>query len=660
MATRSETPVFGQRLKLITLAALLLLGSLAVRLWYMQVVKGAEYRYRSENNRLRKVRTLAPRGAIYDREHKVLVRNRPAFNISLILEDTPDVEDTLSKLAQISGRDVAALKTQLNLGRSRRHFEPKVVIPDASLAELARVKVNGYKLPGVIVDVTPTRAYPYRSLAAQTLGYAREITRTQLESLENQGYWRGDLFGQSGLEKQWEGVLRGKSGSVTVEVDAMGNRRRELNTDDYQPGNDLHLTLDLDLQLAAEKALEGKKGSVIAIDPQSGQVLAMVSAPSFDVNVFSGAMLPGEWQKIESNRAKPLTNRTISNFYPPGSTIKLLWATAGLSEHKISESSTFSCPGFYMFAGRPYRCHKKSGHGGVELRRAVTVSCNVFFYQLGQALGIQTLHKYGDYFGLGRATGVGLPGEADGKLPSEEWKLRHLGERWYPGDTLPVAIGQGYLVVTPIQMACAIGAIANGGTYYKPYIVERTVNPAGQVLQSFEPQIARKLPVPPKVLDLVRSFAADVVNRPDGTGRRSAFKSVIVGGKTGTAQASALGRECRSEECKDHAWFIAFGPFENPTIAMAVMVENAGHHGGVTAAPIAREVLAAHFLKRGLISPEEAAGVPPVPGVPLKPLPPAVQPERQSPEEQADLSAGENGVIGDEEEDEEVEQGFGD
>ncbi|MFN8391643.1 MAG: penicillin-binding protein 2 [Bdellovibrionota bacterium] len=610
MGEKIEQSVFTRRIVAASTFLCLMFGLLIVRLWYLQVVYGAFFRDQSENNRVRTVRTVPPRGTIYDRNEHVLVRNRPAFDVALILEDTPNVNETLHTLSEITGREYAQLQKQLQSPGKGRHFEPRIVMADVSREELAKIKVNTYRLPGVIVNTVPARAYPGNTLSSQVLGYAREINKTQLDALQGNGdYHTGDLIGQSGIEKQWEESLRGKSGYIQVEVDAMGHRRGELGIVDDQMGDDLFLTIDSDMQRVAEEGLAGHRGAVVALDPNNGEVLALASAPTFDLNIFSGKMVAQDWEQLANDKNKPLSNRAISSKYPAGSTFKLFMAMAGLAAKKISPSTELNCPGYYMFGGRPYKCHKHEGHGATAMEKAITVSCNVYFYQLGQLLGIEGIEKFTRPFGFGGQTGIGLPGEDPGILPSDTWKREVRGERWYPGDTLPVSIGQGYLNVTPIQMAVAISALANGGTVYKPFLVKKVVDHVSGEVREFAPQVQNTINFDKSVFDTIRKFAIDVVNDPHGTGKRAAIPGITVGGKTGTAQTGALGKESLGERFKDHAWFISFAPAENPKIAMAIIVENSGH-GGEFAAPISKAVMETYFKKIGMLPQDLPIGPP--------------------------------------------------
>jgi penicillin-binding protein 2 len=602
---RRENDFYVGRLRAAALFAVAAFALLGVRLWYLQCLNGTYFRDLSENNRTRTVRTLAPRGMIYDREGRVIVRNRPAFNIEMILEDIPNLDESLEQLGNIVSRDPAELKAAIKSQRSRNHFEPKIVLADVSREELAKIKVNSYRLPGIVIATVPTRSYPFGGLAAQVLGYSREITKAQLDTSWGVRYVSGDIIGQAGIEKYWEQALRGESGFVRVEVDAMGNRKGELGIADDEPGRDLYLTIDLDLQRTAQEALTGKRGAVVALDPQSGEVLAIASSPEYDANIFSGKMAARDWDSLTKDKDLPMTNRAIASRYAPGSTFKLIVSVAALAVGKITPNTELYCPGYYFFAGRAYKCHKKSGHGRVSLRRAITVSCNAYFYQVGQMIGVDTIHKFATALGLGGPTGIDLPGEDTGLIPSSAWKKETLGEKWYEGETLSVAIGQGYVSVTPIQMALAMASIANGGTVYRPFIVRKIVDQTINSTEEFGPDVKTKLDVDPKAFETVRTFAADVVASPEGTGKRAQLGSISVGGKTGTAQVKALGAVGKSERFNDHAWFISFAPVEAPQIAMAVIVENSGH-GGVAAAPVARQVLEVFFRKKGMLPPPAA------------------------------------------------------
>ena len=602
MKQATEHALFGSRLTGAVIVVSVTFSLLVARLWYLQSLRGAHFRDLSENNRTRTVRTVAPRGTIFDREGRILVRNRPAFDVALLLEDVPDLEKALRDIAAIVGKDVSELREALGKQRGRQPFEPKVVLADVSPEELAKIQVNRYRLPGTIVSVAPKREYPHGAFASQVLGYVREISKSQLDAPGGAEYRSGDLVGQAGLEKRWEPRLKGRGGVVRVEVDAMGNRRGELGIVDSSPGDDLVLTIDLDLQQAAEEAIRELRAAVVAIDPRNGEILALASSPAVDGNLFSRGITAKEWQRVTHDKWHPLTNRVIAENYPPGSTFKLVVAVAALAEQVVSEHTKFDCPGYYLFAGRRFHCHKRSGHGKVDLRKAIRVSCNAYFYQLGQLLGVDGIERYASLFGLGRRTGIGLPGEREGIVPSREWKLKFHGERWYPGDTIPVSIGQGYLAVTPLQMALTTAALANGGTVFRPMLIKKVVRERTGLEEEFSAEMVRDITVPHRAIERVREFSMDVVHHERGTAQRAKIEGVTIGGKTGTAQVSGLGRSNNNPDLEDHAWFIAFAPVEKPELAVAVIVEHGGH-GGVTAAPIARAVFERYFVKKGVVEP---------------------------------------------------------
>lgn len=598
----------SKRIQVVKLGIAFLIGGLLLRLWFLQCFYGDYYRDKSENNRIRTIRTSAPRGTVYDREGKVLVRNRPSFTVALLLEDTKDVEGTVRKVAEIADLNPDEVLKQFLKDKTSRRFEPKVILRDVSKEVLSRVKAKAYQLPGVIVQSVPTRLYPYNETAAQIFGYVREINKQQLEDLTDQGYRLGDVIGQIGLEKYYESVLRGYAGYVQVEVDAKGSRKKELGLIDAVAGKDVTLTLDIDLQLAGERGLGKNRGAVVALDPESGEILALVSAPSFNPNMFSSQITASDWDNLVKNPRKPLTNRGISSAYPPGSTSKLLWALAGLQEQKIHANSVINCPGFYRLGSRRYMCHKSSGHGPMDLKTALTVSCNAYFYQLGQALGIQGMSQYLKWFGFGQKFGIDIYGEEAGVLASEEWKMQRFGEKWYPGDSVPVSIGQGYFIATPLQLAMFTMTLSNNGIVYKPHLVKKRFDSTLEKEIDVAPEVLWKIPVDEKHFKTVRDFGGNVVGGERGTGKRSRVPGITVGGKTGTAQVSRRGTQHLNPDLMDHALFVAYAPVEKPEIAIAVVVENIGG-GGEFAAPVAREVLHTFFKKQGRVIEEKEVEV---------------------------------------------------
>ncbi|RMG43371.1 MAG: penicillin-binding protein 2 [Candidatus Dadabacteria bacterium] len=585
--------------------SLLVLAVIIVRLWYLQIVKGADFRRASENNRLRTIYIPAPRGKILDRFGNVIVRNRPSFNIELVMEDTPDPQATIGQLADILGLSVELLTERVKDQRKRRRFQPRLVLKDVDYETVARVSANRYRLPGISISVVPAREYIYGSLAAHIVGYIGEISRRQLNEPKFSGYMMGDIVGQYGIEARQERFLKGERGIRKVIVNAVGVRIAEYSYTPELSGNDVVLTIDLNLQEAAHGALKGKRGAIVAMDPSTGAILALESSPSFNPNIFTGDLDPDTWRDLVTGPDKKLTNRAVQGGYPPGSVFKIIMAAAGLSEGVVTAGEQIKCPGFWRLGSRVFRCHKRDGHGPVSLIPAIQKSCDVYFYTVGQRLGIDRIHNYAREFGLGEKTGLNLVEELRGTVPSTEWKRRYFKDpeqkKWYPGETPSVAIGQGALVVTPLQMVRAIAAVVNGGRVLEPYILKQVKTADGRVILSErEPVVKHTLPVPEKYLRLIRKAMEAVVNKPGGTGRRAALDpkyGVKVAGKTGTSQVVAEHLSVGREDLKDHAWFVGYAPADRPQLVVGALIENAGH-GGAVAAPAVKEVMEAYFRRQ--------------------------------------------------------------
>ena len=427
------------------------------------------------------------------------------------------------------------------------------------------------------------------------------------------GYHMGDEVGKFCLERGWEGFLRGTAGGQEMEVDAVGRRLRLLKEVPEAPGQSVVLTLDLDLQQVAEQSMGTRSGALVAIDPNTCGILAMVSHPAFDPNRFASGIAPAEWRQLTNDPGHPLQNRAISGAYPPGSTFKIVDTIAGMSEHTLTPSTTYFCSGGIWFGNREYRCWRKQGHGGLSYHRALVESCDVYFYQVGQRLGIDRIARWAHLLGLGLNSGVDLDNERPGVIPSTEWKQKRFHERWYPAETLSVAIGQGYVAVTPIQMAQLLAEVANNGVRYKPQFVKQIEGLDGRVLKPYPPEIEAKVDIDPQVLQTLRDAMADVVEAPNGTAHKMKLDNVTMCGKTGTAQVikQAAGARVKEENLperyRDHAWFVAFAPKEHPMIAIACVVEHGGH-GGSAAAPVVRDVMRKFFQLNP--PPPESAPVP--------------------------------------------------
>ncbi|MFQ5842346.1 MAG: penicillin-binding protein 2, partial [Thermodesulfobacteriota bacterium] len=534
------------------------------------------------------------RGMILDRRGRILIDNRPSFEELLVPEDIVDMEKTTEFLHRVLKVTPEEVRKRLEANKHRPPFKPVRIQSDINRLQLALLKTHQLDLPGLIVDVRPRRAYKYGNMASHLVGYLGEIDGHELKQDRFKGYQMGDIIGKYGVEQQWEPFLKGIDGGRQVEVDAHGREIKVLQRVEPHPGSNLFLTIDLDLQMTAEALLHGKEGAIMAMNPQNGQILAMVSHPSYNPSLFAGGINQDDWETLIQNPFHPLQNRAIQGQYAPGSVFKVITAIAGLEERVISPQEILFCGGSYRFGNRTYRCWRKGGHGKVDLHRAIVESCDVYFYQVGQRLGIDTLAKYAKEFGLGKPTGISLNDEKPGLIPSSDWKKKVYHEAWYEGETLSCAIGQGYVLVTPLQLLNAISAIATEGILYRPQLVERIERANGRLLKSYQPISIGKIPVSPENLMFIREALAGVVNEDHGTGRVARIKDVTVSGKTGTAQVISLKEDVAEKdtpyEHRDHAWFVAYAPMENPIISVAVLVEHGGH-GASVSAPIAREII---------------------------------------------------------------------
>jgi len=592
----ADSDWFRQRLALVLFCVFAAFSMLFLRLFHLQIIEGKELRRLSENNCIRLQSIDAPRGLIYDRNGNLLVDNRPSFDLSIILKDARPIESTLGKLALILGIPYDTLMQKIKESRNRISYKPILLKQDIGRNALAAVEVHKFELPGIVVDVKPRRQYIARKSAAHLLGYLSEINSDELACGDYPGCRQGDFIGKFGVEKTYEPLLRGKRGGKQVEVDARGRVVKVLKTVDAQPGYNLYLTIDRKLQKRAEMLLKNSAGAVVAMDPSTGQILAMASSPSFDQNDFVNGMSHDQWRALSSNPLRPMENKVIQAEYPPASTYKIVTAIAGLAEGVIGENTTFFCPGHYQFGNRVYRCWKKGGHGRISVVDALAESCDVFFYQVGQKLGVDRLAWYARALGLGAATGIELDHEASGLIPTAAWKKRRTGVSWQRAETLSIAIGQGYNLTTPLQMVVLISAVANGGIRFKPQIIRRIEAADGRIIEERGPKIEGRLPVSAQALELVRKGLWRVVNGSRGTARQIRLKGIEISGKTGTAQVFSRKKKEDNRKTpvqahlKPHAWFVAYATSENPKIAVAVIVEH-GEHGSSAAAPIAGELI---------------------------------------------------------------------
>ncbi len=570
-------------------AAQVALLLIAAGYWSVQIAEGAYYRELADNNRLRKLTIDAPRGLILDRYHRPLVENIPSYSLLFDRSLANDLPASLEFAAGILERPDSELASTLEEHRRTPSFQPIRIAEGLSLGQLARFEVEHLEHPEFAIEVEHLRLYRQAHQTAHVLGYLGEVTQADLARPSNP-YRPGDLIGKKGLEGLYEEYLRGETGERVVVVDSRGQLIKEFKRLAAKSGKTLELTLDLQLQQAAAQLLEDRVGAIVALDPRQGEVLALVSAPSFDPNRFARRLRSDEWRELLDHPHHPLQNRAVQNTYPPGSVFKIVMALAGLDRGLIDATGTVAyCRGYSKIYNNHYRCWKASGHGTVNLREALKGSCNVYFHQLGQKLGIDQIAPYSRMFGLGRETGIDLSGEKAGLVPDSRWSLEARGAPWYPGETISVATGQGPILVSPLQVAVLMAAVANGGHLVRPHLV-RTENDS--------PAASDRLPLAAEHLDLVRDALRDVVNESGGTGHAAALAGFDVAGKTGTAQVIAQERRVDNEqlapENRDHAWFASFAPAGDPRLVVVVFVENGGA-GSRAAAPLARTLYEQFF-----------------------------------------------------------------
>ena len=585
----AELGELQRRLAILRVGLLLVVALLGLRLWHLQIREGPYYRDLSENNRTRLVLLEPARGLIYDRHGVLLANNVPSFSLYVTLEDVKDREALIQQLTDLLGLDPALIRKKLGGKGSKllpRKIKDRLTLRDATVIESHRLD-----LPGVMIQVESQRNYPGGVTAAHLLGYVGEISAEQLEKPEFADLHQGSIVGQYGVEKSFDRHVRGQAGQKSVEVDALGHEKKAAVVEKPQAGNDLYLTIDVRLQKVAEDLLGDESGAIVALDPTNGDILAMASRPAFDPNVLSRELTAKQWVEIVQDEGRPLNNRASQGQYPPGSTFKVPMAVAALESKTMSPSSTVHCNGGYQFGRRLYHDWKAGGHGSVDLHTALVHSCDVYFYTVGQRMGIDVMAEFGKEFGLGQVTGIELPSERQGIMPSSAWKQKARNEPWLPGETISAAIGQGYVTVTPLQMASMIGTVANDGVNYRPRLVQAIMDRTTGNLQELPAVPRGKVNAKPETFRLIKEALADVVKV--GTATRAKSSLVTIAGKTGTAQTAALRTGPEKDipkKFRDHAWFVAFAPVDSPKIAVAVLAEHMGH-GGSAAAPLAKEVI---------------------------------------------------------------------
>ncbi|MFH1262803.1 MAG: penicillin-binding protein 2 [Pseudomonadota bacterium] len=582
---------------LVAMIFALLLG----RAWYLQIFNGRKWREFSEANRIEIKRLPAMRGRVLDRHGRIIADSRPSFDLTMTPAQVGKVaEDTIHRLIDLlSWKDVKPEEI-LDKLRAGNPNDPVVIKRDMSRDELALFLARQYAFRGVEVIDSPARSYPFGTHGSHLLGYLGEVSRQDLKSLEKEGevgYRFGDVWGISGIEREYEGVLRGENGGIPIIVDAWGRKvgtefsdalLPEFQPREPSPGTDLVLAIDGNTQEAAEAAFTHEAGAVVAIDPRNGDVIALVSRPEYAPDQFARGVSHRYWSVLTNDPKNPLYDRTLRGQYPPGSTFKMVTGTAALQEKVVSLDEKVFCPGHYRLGRETKKCWKQGGHGWVDFHKAVVQSCDVYFYEMGRRLGVDRIAKYARSYGFGEATGIGINREERGLVPTEAWKQKVYHQPWVGGETLSVAIGQGAMSVTPIQLAVAYAALSNAGKVMQPRIALEARELDGKTVEKYPPRVRHQFSLDPTNWRAILDGLGGVVNEPGGTayfsGRSALFK---IGGKTGTAQTVGKGA---SVNLGDHAWFVAFAPVDEPRIAVAVIVEHGGH-GGTVSAPIARKVI---------------------------------------------------------------------
>jgi penicillin-binding protein 2 len=588
------------RLTILQVGLAVVFTILAFSFWFLQVVQHEKYNQLAENNHQRTISLRAPRGVLYDRDGKPLVENRSSFTISIVREQTQDLDRTIRVLSEVAGLDPKYVQDVVNRHRREPTYRPIVVVDDASLAQVAAVMARRLdtELPDVVVQQVPTRKYPDESFAAHLFGYVGEASEGQVES---DGLQSGAIVGQAGIEKVYNQLLMGRNGARVVVVNSVGREMELLQEIQPNEGRRVELTIDRDLQRAAEEGFKaaGFNGAAVVMDPRTGEVLAFTSRPGYDPNDFAAGIDRATWAALNTDRLKPLQNRAIQGRYSPGSTFKIVVAVAALEEGVVTPDFRVSCGGGATFYGRFFRCWKKGGHGSVDMRHAMEQSCNVYYYTLGNMLGVDKIHKWATLLGLGGKTGIDLPNEVEGLVPSTEWKRQRYNEKWYAGETISVAIGQGQVSITPVSMALMMSTVANGGTRWVPHLLKAVDE--GNGWKPVQPPAPKsRVQLKSETVKALHDGLFLVVNGA-GTGGRARIQGRDVSGKTGTAQVISLtgGKQAAGRtdrDLRDHGWFVFFAPRDNPEIAGVVFTEHSEH--GFNSAPIAKYVMETYFNKK--------------------------------------------------------------
>lgn len=580
------------RLALFSYISVFFVVLMLVGFWKLQVVQTGHFADLAERNRIRSIPIIAPRGAMLDREGRVLVDSYPSFSILLLRDDPKIVQRSLPAISDGLGVSIEDLQDQLEAAKNEPKFMPVIIKPAASLADIAFVESHRSDLPVLDLMMVQRRRYPHGEMLANTVGYVGEVSAQDLEKNPDK-YKPGDIVGKTGLEKQYNDEIVGVDGMRRVVVNSVGKVMRTLDNVDAIPGKPIQLTIDYDLQSVAEADMADRTGAVVAMDARTGEILAMVSKPTFDPDDFAVRISPEEWQKLNADPHTPLLNRAIQAQLAPGSTFKIVMAVAMLESKILPPTFTAYCPGYASFYGRTFHCWRPEGHGSVDLHKALVQSCDVFFYNVGKALGIDVIDKYAIGLGLGRRTGIDLPGEEPGLMPTEDWVERVFHHKWYAGETISVAIGQGAITMTPLQLARMAAAVASGGTLVQPHLLKN------------DPEVkTTSFPLSDSTVDEVTQGLYGVVNEGGGTAYHLRLQNVDLCGKSGTAQLMSYDAASRMGTKKMDGWFVGFAPRRNPEIVVAAIVQDTVEHGGEAAGPVVRDIVKMYYDKKNGVRPE--------------------------------------------------------
>ncbi len=616
---REDRQAVARRIEIARVAVGTILSLLAVAYWTVQIVRGEYYFSLSENNRIRAVKITAPRGYVLDRNGAALVENEPAYTLHLYRREARNLDASVDFIVDLLGLNRDQVRFRVERGRRDPEFVPIPIAENLGIEEVAAVEARAAEHPEFAVTVSQRRLYKHGGSAAHALGYLAEATPEQIKNAGN-AYGVGDWIGQKGIESAYERLLAGVSGERRVIVDSHGREVAEEARLEAIPGQNLFLTLDSKLQEIAEEYFQNRVGSVVAMDPRTGEILTLVSSPSYDPNWFTRRVTTAEWNGLLENPDRPLQNRAIQNMYSPGSVVKPFIAYGALARGLVDPEAKIFCPGHATFYGREFHCHKKGGHGLVNLRDAIKESCDVYFYNLGMKLGVDRINEILTGFGFGSPTGVDLSFEKSGLVPSEQWAREKRGSRWYPSETISVAIGQGPVLVTSMQLARGLSGLLEDGRLPTPHLFFSSQDPKTGAQLRYKTEYRQGPTLAPDKLAIVKNGMWAVVNEAGGTAYGSRVQGVEMGGKTGTAQVvghdTAIKAGADKAKLDTHAWFVGFAPIDDPQIVIVVFVENGGH-GNLAAAPLAKALVEARFgiVPRAAPAPGLRTSVPAAPGV---------------------------------------------